>query len=208
MAENTIFSVEEVLQLEARVSAIETMINSLTQMLAVGGVNISVPELSSTVPNITGTATSNSTSVTNTKTAEEIRFGNVPQPVPAIISIIQTGMQENQVSTPGQTLDPRLLQQKPQAKVPNLIGKNKNFIFSPSAQVDSNGLARQVVKADDPTNGYFYVTLVAVPSWDKYNEDIIVDQIPLGGGYLDAGSEITVKYNIFNSGMAKRMYLQ
>lgn len=208
MAENTIFSVEEVLQLEARVSAIETMINSLTQMLAVGGVNISVPELSSTVPNITGTATSNSTSVTNTKTAEEIRFGNVPQPVPAIISIIQTGMQENQVSTPGQTLDPRLLQQKPQAKVPNLIGKNKNFIFSPSAQVDSNGLARQVVKADDPTNGYFYVTLVEVPSWDKYNEDIIVDQIPLGGGYLDAGSEITVKYNIFNSGMAKRMYLQ
>lgn len=208
MAENTIFSVEEVLQLEARVSAIETMINSLTQMLAVGGVNISVPELSSTVPNITGTATSNSNSVTNTKTAEEIRFGNVPQPVPAIISIIQTGMQENQVSTPGQTLDPRLLQQKPQAKVPNLIGKNKNFIFSPSAQVDSNGLARQVVKADDPTNGYFYVTLVEVPSWDKYNEDIIVDQIPLGGGYLDAGSEITVKYNIFNSGMAKRMYLQ
>lgn len=208
MAENTIFSVEEVLQLEARVSAIETMINSLTQMLAVGGVNISVPELSSTVPNITGTATSNSNSVTNTKTAEEIRFGNVPQPVPAIISIIQTGMQEKQVSTPGQTLDPRLLQQKPQAKVPNLIGKNKNFIFSPSAQVDSNGLARQVVKADDPTNGYFYVTLVEVPSWDKYNEDIIVDQIPLGGGYLDAGSEITVKYNIFNSGMAKRMYLQ
>lgn len=208
MAENTIFSVEEVLQLEARVSAIETMINSLTQMLAVGGVNISVPELSSTVPNITGTATSNSNSVTNTKTAEEIRFGNVPQPVPAIISIIQAGMQEKQVSTPGQTLDPRLLQQKPQAKVPNLIGKNKNFIFSPSAQVDSNGLARQVVKADDPTNGYFYVTLVEVPSWDKYNEDIIVDQIPLGGGYLDAGSEITVKYNIFNSGMAKRMYLQ
>ena len=206
MAENTIFSVEEVLQLEARVSAIETMINSLTQMLAVGGINISVPELSSTVPSITGTATSNSTSVTNNKTAEEIRFGNVPQPVPAIISIIQTGMQEKQVSTPGQTLDTRLLQQKPQAKVPNLIGKNKNFMFSPSAQVDSNGLARQVVKADDPTNGYFYVTLVPVPSWDKYNEDIVVDQIPLGGGYLDAGSEITVMYNIFSSGLAKRMF--
>ena len=114
MSENTIFSVEEVLQLEARVSAIETMINSLTQMLAVGGVNISVPELSSS---ITLSGTSN-TSINITNRPQGENDGVKPTPPPT--TIVNDNINKNTLTTPASSI---------LAKIPNVVGSNKNYVF-------------------------------------------------------------------------------
>ena len=195
MAENTIFSVEEVLQLEARVSAIETMINSLTQMLAVGGVNISVPELSSS---ITPSGTSN-TSI-NIRNRPQGENGGV-KPTPPPTNIVNDNINKNTLTiTQGNTPASSIL-----AKIPNVVGLDKNYVFTNKVGDRQDYIT---VKADDQTGYSFNVTLVGVPTTDIYQVDKIQSQIPLAGTFATPNSYITVNYYTYVGGSTRRMVLE
>ena len=189
MANNDIFSVEDALELEARVSAIETMINSITQMIAVGGMQLS---------SITPSGTSNtSINITNRPQGENDAVKPTPPP-PVETPSSEGNVNKNTLTIPqGNTPASSIL-----AKIPNVVGSNKNYVFINKVGDRQDYIT---VKADDQTGYSFNVTLVGVPTTDIYQADIIQSQIPLAGTFAAPNSYITVNYYTYISGSTRRM---